>query len=148
MRAERVNLAAMCLTAGYYALIEYTDIYPWNDIRNGSGQERIDPAVLALQGMLIVGTARGARWARPANLVAYGGWFGLQVSSWWVPYLRGPSEELQQRYDRYFSSTVRFLPRIRRRPWVPDAAHIVLQGLIAASLVTSARLREPVPFRG
>jgi len=62
-------------------------------------------------------------------------WLGLQLWTWWPPYLFGASERWSQVYARAFAQSTSILPR-----WgshlPPDAAHFALQVLLSGSVAT------------
>ncbi len=77
--------------------------------------------------------------------MAYAVWLGLQLWTWWPPYLFGASERWSRVYERAFSKSTPILPR-----WgshlPPDAMHFVLQGLlvgVAASALIALARKEP-----
>jgi hypothetical protein len=127
-------VATQLVAAGYLQLVEWVDLFPWNDLSKGNAQERLD--VILLVAQLVVAACFYRRWlvAMCIGWVAYAGWLYLQVVSWWKPYLLvgrsvGP--------NWYFARTYKFLPQIGERP-TPDADHIVLQLLLLAVLITGA----------
>jgi len=137
-------VATQLVAAGYLQLVEWVDLFPWNDLSNGNAQERLDIVLLVSQ--LAVAAFFYRRWlvAMCMGWAAYAGWLYLQVVSWWQPYLLGGRSVGP---NWYFARTYKFVPQIGERP-APDADHIVLQLLLLAVLVTGAvailrRVREP-----
>lgn len=121
----------------YLQLIEWVDLYPWNDIRRGNGQEVLD---IALGVFMLL--SLGATWRHwwPGLLVAamgYAAWLSLQVATFWIPYVMGATPRWQQIHAANFSATVQWLPR-----WdahlPPDASHFVLQLVLVVALVMTA----------
>ncbi|MGA8142602.1 MAG: hypothetical protein WB987_01800 [Candidatus Acidiferrales bacterium] len=85
-------------------------------------------------------------------LIFDGVWFGLQVWSWWVPYIFGASAQWQRTYERTFSRTLNFLPTFGKH-LAPDAMHTFLQIFLLLAIVTALRglvptLREVNPEAG
>ena len=78
------------------------------------------------------------------GVAAYAGWLALQAVGWWIPYLRGASENHLRFYEKHWARTWRFLPPIGDHP-IPNAAHVALQVMILAGLATTtAALIEAV----
>ncbi len=128
--AAALSQAALAL---YLQVIEWVDLFPWNNIRWGNGQEALDITVAVLQIGLIVGAWKGMRPLVGVGAVLYAVWFGAQVRAWWIPYLWGASEARMRHYNWWFGETYKFLPPIGDHP-IPDAAHVLLQILIVAAL--------------
>jgi len=72
-------------------------------------------------------------------------WLGLQLATWWPPYILGASEKWQDVYERAFAQATQLLPRVGNH-LPPDAMHLALQALLLGSVVASAiaswRLRK------
>ncbi len=128
--------AAVCqlVAAGYLQLVEWVDLFPWNDLSKGNQQERLDIAILAYQLLVGFWFARQRLGLMCVGWAAYAVWLYLQIVSWWRPYLFGTWAVGP---NWYFAKTYKFLPQIGERP-TPDADHIVLQLLLVAVLVTGA----------
>ena len=78
-------------------------------------------------------------------LASYMVWLGLQLWTWWPPYLIGASEHWSQVYERAFARSTPILPRWGNH-LPPDAMHVVLQALlvgVVASGLTLLRRTEP-----
>ncbi len=126
------------LLALYLQVIEWVDLFPWNNVRWGNGQEILDITVAVLQIGLIVGAWKGVRPLVGVGAVLYAFWLAAQVRAWWIPYFWGASAGRMRRYNWWFGETYKFLPPIGDHP-IPDAAHVLLQALIAAALVACLR---------
>jgi hypothetical protein len=133
----RVAFASQACLLVYLQLIEWTDLYPWNDIRRGNGQEALDVAI----GVCMLGFL-AATWRRwwPGMLLAtlgYAAWLSLQLTTFWMPYALGASPQWQRIHAAHFSQTTQWLPR-----WddhlPPDASHFVLQLLLVVALLATA----------
>ena len=85
------------------------------------------------------------RWAMWLAVLATTVWLGLQLSTWWPPYLFGASEHWSQVYARAFAESTPILPRWGNH-LPPDAMHFSLQVLLAGTVVTGVRalLRQRV----
>ena len=132
----RWSLLSQGMLFGYYQLIEWVDLFPWNDIRRGNGQATLDLVVAGIMLGLILVTSRRVWWAMGIAAALYGLWLYLQIQSWWLPYLQGASPGWKRVYGRFFGETVKFLPTVGDH-LAPDACHIVLQLLIVGALVTT-----------
>ena len=84
-----------------------------------------------------LGARREWHWAMWLALSVAAVWLGLQLWTWWPPYLFGASDHWSQVYARAFAQSTPILPR-----WgdhlPPDAMHVVLQVLLAGSVATGA----------
>jgi hypothetical protein len=91
------------------------------------------------------GARRRQRWAMWVALLAIAIWLGLQLATWWPPYLFGASDQWARTYARAFAEATPILPRWGRH-LPPDAAHFVLQVLLLGAVATSGmaliRIRE------
>lgn len=132
MSATSSAALAQVVLLVYLETVEWVDLFPWNNIRGGNGQDVLDIALGVLLAVLALGTLRGWRLAVFAARSVYPAWLALQIASWWVPYLFGPPAG--PRFLRVFGPTVRVLPPIDDHP-IPDADHLVLQLLIVIVLV-------------
>jgi len=132
----RWSLLSQGILFAYYQLIEWVDLFPWNDIRRGNGQATLDLVVAGIMLVLILVTIRRVWWAMGIASALYGLWLYLQIQSWWLPYLQGASPGWKRVYGRFFGETVKFLPTVGDH-LAPDACHIVLQLLIVSALVTT-----------
>lgn len=133
----RISLFVQGTLFIYYQIIEWVDLFPWNDIRRGNGQASLDLIVAAVLIILIMGTWRRLRWLMAVGVGLYGLWAWLQIDSWWIPYFRGSSPAWKRTYDRFFGETIKFLQSDGVH-LPPDACHVVLQIFIFAALITSA----------
>ncbi len=128
--AAAVTQAALAL---YLQIIEWVDLFPWNNVRGGNGQEAFDITIGAVQAGLILAAWKGMRSSLAAGAALYAIWLILQVRAWWMPYLWGASEDRMRHYARWFGETYKFLPPIGDHP-IPDAAHVLLQIWIVTAL--------------
>jgi hypothetical protein len=83
------------------------------------------------------GTRQARRWALWLAIVSYAVWLGLQLWTWWPPYIRGASEQWSQVYARAFAQSTPILPRWGNH-LPPDAAHFVLQVLLLAVVASGS----------
>ena len=157
-RQYQTALAWQVGLAGYMQLVSWVPLGRWNyQPCCPTGLELLRSGTLSLSD--VVGTGGfllpaalfwlGARWEwRWAMWIALVGttiWLGLQVWTWWPPYLFGASDPWAQVYARALARPTQLLPR-----WgdhlPPDAMHLVLQVLLAGSVATGtmAVLRRPL----
>lgn len=127
--------------AAQFALLIYLQVHEWIHLPRWNGgkdnsQGRLDVILGVVQIGFIVGVAIEWMPAMALALVVYAAWLALQLVGWWIPYLRGASEAHLRYYERHWAGTWRFLPAIGDHP-VPNAAHVILQALIVASLGTT-----------
>lgn len=133
-RPTLIAVAFQVLTAGYLQLVEWVDLFPWNNLSKGNQQEKLDLVILTCQAGVAIWFVRERLWRMALGWTAYAVWLYLQFASWWSPYLFG-GRTVGPTW--YFTHTYKFLPQIGQRP-TPDANHIVLQLLLIAVLLTGA----------
>ncbi len=118
----RLSLLSQGLLFVYYQVIEWVNLFPWNDIRHGNGQSSLDLMVAAILAALLLASWRRYRWVMAIGVGLFGLWTWLQIDSWWVPYFRGASPGLESRIRPIFrsngqSASLRhFAPLSRRVP--------------------------------
>ena len=132
-----VSIILQALLLIYLQLHEWVPLFPWNDLSPGNPQRPLDVVLGAVQAAVIAGFA--LRWLplMAVGLVLYAGWLALQIVDWWKPYLFGTTERRRRAYQKHFGRTYRFLPAIADHP-VPDAAHVILQILLAGVCASGA----------
>ena len=130
----RLAIGSQCVLLVYLQVIEWIDMFPWNDIRRGNAQETLDVIIgVAMTGFII---ATWRRW-RPGIILAilfYVAWLWLQIQTFWIPYVFGASERWARIHAANFSETIQWLPRSGNH-LPPDASHFVLQILLVITLV-------------
>jgi hypothetical protein len=91
------------------------------------------------------GARRDWRWMMWLALLMTTVWLGLQVWTWWPPYLFGASAHWSQVYARAFAQATPILPRWGNH-LPPDALHLVLQILLVGTVITGgiAIMRQPL----
>jgi hypothetical protein len=156
MRTYRIALAWQVALAAYMQLVSWVPLGHWNyqpccatgleQLQRGtlSAIDAVGAAAFVLPlASFWWGTRTGRRWAMWLSLVAVAIWLGLQLWSWWIPYIVGASDRWASVYARTFSQSTRVLPRWGNH-LPPDGLHVVLQILLLGTLVTGTRglLRE------
>jgi hypothetical protein len=134
-------IGALLLFYAYWAITEWVDLFPWNDVSKSKRSDQVKGTVVysSAVALLTLGIAAGYRWvaALAAGLMAL--LLIFELANWWLPYLFGVHawEIDREVYARQFSRTLRFLPRIGDRN-VPDAQHVVLNLVTLAAAVAAA----------
>ena len=134
-RHRRAALALLVLGL-YLEIVEWIDLFPWNDVRRGNGQEGLDVALALLFLLMAWGLRRRWRGIPTASALLLALWLGLQIWTFWLPYLGGASDRWIRIHHRWFAQTVQWLPAWPRHP-PPDANHFVLQLLFASAFALS-----------
>ena len=130
-------VAAQVVLLAYLQVIEWVEMFPWNDVRRGNGQEVLDVVIGVVMAAFILATWRRWRLGIVLGLLFYVAWLVLQVQTFWVPYIFGASERWARIHARNFSETVQWLPRWENH-LPPDASHFVLQILLVVALIAVA----------
>lgn len=154
--ASRTALGWEIALAVYMQLMSWVPLGRWNyqpccapgleQLRRGtlSAGDGLGALAFVLPAVFFwLGVRRNWRWAMALSVVALSVWLGLQLFTWWPPYVLGASERWAAVYARAFAESTPVLPRWGNH-LPPDAAHFVLQVLLAGSVVsgTMAVLRR------
>jgi hypothetical protein len=150
-RQFRAALSWQIALAVYMQLISWIPLGRWNyqpccapglqQLRQGalSWSDAIGTGVFLLPLMFFwVGMRWQRRWMMWFSLLAITIWVGLQLWTWWPPYLFGASQHWAEVYARAFADSTRILPR-RGNHLPPDALHVVLQILLSGAAATGIR---------
>ena len=132
----KISIASQALLLLYLEAIEWVDMFPWNDVRRGNGQEVLDVALGVLMAGAILATYRRWRFGMIGAAAVYVLWLFLQVATFWTAYIGGASPQWQRIHAANFAQTVQWLPRSGTH-LPPDASHFVLQILLVMALVTT-----------
>ena len=156
-RHYRTALAWQVGLAGYMQLISWVSLGRWNyQPCCPTGLELLRRGTLSLSdtagagafllpvALFWLGARWEWRWAMWLALVATTIWLGLQLWTWWPPYLFGASDRWSQVYARAFADSTPILPRWGNH-LPPDAMHFSLQVLLPGAVVAGgwALLRQP-----
>ena len=137
-KASRRAAIAVGATGAYLQVVEWVNLFPWNDIRSGNGQESLDLILAGVTLGLVFWLWFGGRLPAATAALGLAVWAALQATTWWIPYFTGASREWKLVYARWFDDTVSILPRtVENLP--PDANHLVLHALILIAFAYSLR---------
>lgn len=158
MKWLRVSLYAQAVLALYFQVVQWFPLGNWNYQPEhpslSSFQSELPLSVLAAQhrlttqDVLNVATfaapfalfsfaySRGLRWLMWLETGVYSAWLALQIYAWWLPYAFGRTDAQIQRYERVTSHATQLLPSLGRH-LPPDGAHVVIQILLVAVLVSA-----------
>lgn len=137
-----------CLVTAYLWLIASIPLGNWNRQRD----EHLLPALLHGQGidagdlgllvfitlpavLFWVAYKRSSFWFGVAALTVDVVWLGLQIQSWWLPYILGTDKKWQLEYAK--GPTTKVLPSFGNHV-APDGLHFVISVLLVAALMTGA----------
>ena len=147
----RTALLWQIALAAYMQLISWFPLGRWNYqpccppglemFRRGSlspGDVVGTGAFLLPVALFWLGARRGWRWAMWLAVLVAAVWLGLQLWTWWPPYLFGASDRWLHVYARAFAESTPILPRWGNH-LPPDAAHFSLQVLLAGTVGSGAR---------
>jgi hypothetical protein len=156
-RQFRTALAWQIALAVYMQLISWIPLGHWNYqpccapglelLRQGalSWIDAVGTGAFLLPLILFrLGVRWQRRWMMWFSLLAITIWLGLQLWTWWPPYVFGASQRWTEVYGRAFAGSTPILPRWGNH-LPPDAMHIVLQVLLSGAAATGimALLRQP-----
>jgi hypothetical protein len=140
LRWFKLALMMQAILLAYWLAIEVLDLFPWNDIASRPADYDLERSVAwhALQQLaFIVLLATGIRLFAFMAACGYAVWLGVQLWTWWKPWLNGPSPEWRDEYRALFSRTLNVLPVDSLHP-APDVQNLVLQILTLVTLVAAA----------
>lgn len=141
------------LLTAYLWLIAWIPLGNWNRQRDGNllpallggrGIQAGDLGILAfvtLPAVLFwVAYKRSSFWSAVAALTLDVVWLGMQIQSWWLPYIIGTHTKWQLEYAQ--GPTTKVLPSFGNHV-APDGMHFVIHALLVAALMTGmAGLRQ------
>lgn len=159
MRIERYAVAHWWQVglAVYMQLVSWIPLGRWNyqpccptgleQMRRGtlSAGDALGLAAFALIPLLSWwGYRTGRRFALKLALGSCVVWLGLQLGTWWLPYLFGATDHWSRVYQRAFAHSTPILPSWGNH-LPPDAMHLVLQVLLMGVVISgfSALVRPP-----
>lgn len=144
----RVSAWTHVLLSAYLWLVASVPLGNWNHQRDpqlipallqGTGITVSDLAMLAfvsLPGVLFWMAYRRRRFDIGLLALAFDlFWLGMQIQSWWIPYLLGANRPWQIAYAK--GPTTKVLPSFGNHV-APDGMHLAIHLLLVAALVTGS----------
>jgi hypothetical protein len=124
--------------AAYLLVTDWIDLAPWNNVEDVPVRQKllISLANYAPLFLIAFAIAQPSRILVGLALVVGLVDLAMHVAYWWLPYLRGATDEHNQEHARMFGGTTTFLPAIGANP-IPNAQHVVVGILMAAMVATS-----------
>jgi len=144
MSQELIEYAPWCVaTLGAYIVgMDWLPLGRWN------GEAKVVPAELRVKSSLwhgslavlfVTALVLRIRWLVGVGAVWYLLLFAIEMNNWWVPYLFGVNRgEVTPELQRAHAGNIRFLPRIKDRPVIPDAQHVLMQIITILTVVVMA----------
>lgn len=125
---------------GYQLVIDWVNLFPWNDVAAKSAKTRVLELLLNYSPLLLIsyGFFKPTGASELYALLGSAAYLLGHLNAWWRPYLLGASPGERQEYAALFSRTYKFLPPIKDHP-IPDAEHVVV-GLICGAMLASSIL--------
>jgi hypothetical protein len=139
------TLLAMTL-AIYLALTDWVNLAPWNNVEDLPVRQKILISLANYTPLLFIAFACTQQNRIVIVLAVIIGIIDLimHISYWWIPYLRGASEQQKQEHVKLFGSTTTFLPGINDNP-IPNAQHVVV-GILMLSMVIGTLMTASTIF--
>jgi hypothetical protein len=135
-----VNIAFPLLFLFYQIVIDFVDLFPFNDIHSRDNRLRKYEVLGNYPSLLLISFC--FYYHSTVSM-----WIGFVVTSiilvmhlfaWWIPYFFGFPNSAKNDYLKYFSRTYKFLPRIKDHI-VPDAEHVGVGILLVVTLLFQAK---------
>ncbi|MDF2926198.1 MAG: hypothetical protein K0R57_5112 [Paenibacillaceae bacterium] len=116
-------------------VLDYVRMYPLNDLSRKSVRSRrrdwsVHYAPLCLAFLLSLSQNKLPVALALVIVLLYA---AIQVVSWWLPYVKGGTDEQKSRWDQLYGKTHRFLPRISNHT-IPDTSQVIT-GLLTVLVV-------------
>jgi polyferredoxin len=132
--------AVFAITLAVYLLAtDWINLAPWNNVEDLPRRQKLLISVANYTPLLFIAFAVLQQSLVLVILAAVVAAVDLtmHVSYWWLPYLRGASEDQNAEHARLFGGTTSFLPRIGDHP-IPNGQHVVVGVLMVAMFVATA----------
>lgn len=118
-------------------VLDYVPMYPLNDLTRKTARSRnrdwtVHYAPLFLAFLLCLS---GNRLSVVLGFIIACLYATVQVVTWWLPYVKGGTQNQKARWDGMYGKTHRILPRISDHT-VPDTSHVIT-GLLTLAVVIS-----------
>lgn len=123
----------------YQVIIDFVDLFPFNDIKAKDKRLRKLEVLGNYPPLIIIALCFNfnTSWSVWVGFVLTSIILMMHFFAWWMPYLTGYPNGVQGDYEKYFSRTYKFLPKIKDHI-VPDAEHIGIGVLLVATFVVQA----------
>ncbi|HJW16175.1 MAG TPA: hypothetical protein VJ499_03600 [Flavisolibacter sp.] len=133
-----LTIGVQLLLLAYHQATTFFDLFPFNNVREYSINERITECLI--NGIIMIAPLIGfylhIEWMMAASLIIYPALLIAEYFNWWKPYFFGASDAWQKVYDRLFRTTIIVLPPVKKNP-IPNLEHLVLHVLtLIACIVT------------
>jgi hypothetical protein len=131
--------SAFAISLAVYLLVtDWIDLGPWNNVEDLPRRQKLLISVANYTPLLFIAFAvlQHSLVLVSLALVVAAIDLAMHVAYWWVPYLRGVSEEQGAERALLFGGTTSFLPQIGNHP-IPNAQHVIVGVLMVAMLVTT-----------
>ena len=128
----------------YHQVTTLLDLFPFNGVRFYSRREQLLEAGinLVLMSLPPLGFVLHVPSLMLFGVVYYFVLLAVEFTTWWVPYLFGPSQKWLDVYTRIHSQTITVLPRRGTNP-VPNLEHLILHSLsLLTAIVTLIAYRS------
>jgi len=124
--------------AAYLLITDWVNLAPWNNVEDLPIRQKALISIANYTPLLLIAfaIAQPNRILVALALVIGGIDLLMHVAYWWIPYLRGATEEQQAERARLFAGTTTFLPPIGDHP-IPNAQHVVVGVLMLAMVAAS-----------
>ena len=82
MLSTKLSLISQIALLIYIEVIEWVNLFPWNEIRRGNGQAGLDIAIGAVMIAAIIATLLRLRIVMVIAAALYSIWLWLQIDTW------------------------------------------------------------------
>ena len=147
MKWLTVSLLIQIILATYFQVVVWFPLGSWNDqpgkrlitlFSEGQAFAVLSFALAMLLPVLLFALSFWKRqvWLMWVGLMGYSVWAGLQIQSWWIPWIFGADQRALSN-QKFLERTYKIFPSSIGHP-APDAMHFVLDLLLFSAVVTIA----------
>src|SRR4051794_34632368 len=124
--------------AVYLVVTDWVNLAPWNNVGDMPTRQRLLISVANYTPLLFIALAvlQESRILVTIALIVGALDLLMHIAYWWVPYLRGTTDEQRAERTSLFGGTITFLPPIGDHP-IPNAQHVVVGGLMLLMVATT-----------
>lgn len=122
----------------YQIVIDSINLFPFNDVHVRDKRLRKYEVLGNYPPLLIIsicfyfdGAWSWAGYSLTAIIMI------MHLFAWWIPYFTGYPAAVRNDYEKYFSRTCKFLPKIKNNI-IPDAEHVGVGILLMVTLVVQS----------